>query len=106
MVVHVHIHQRTRDAFKEGEHPRGEGGKFSKSQQAAHEHLTSKGWQHRPHSGRGPRSSSAENYTHPEKPKHVVSVERNGAYHHKFPGTYGLSGGVVHRKKERLFEDY
>ncbi len=78
------------DAFAEGDHPRGEGGKFTAAQEKHHGTLTGGGYKHTgfAHSNSGEKNTHAT-YQH-EQGHHAV-VGPTGAWRHEKPVDRGGS---------------
>lgn len=76
--------QRDAGPFSEGEHPRGEGGRFTAAQAEHHRTLTGAGYRHTGMIGRGesgPRNVA--HYTHERG--HWATVAPSGSFHHETP---------------------
>jgi hypothetical protein len=65
--VHIHLH----DAFEEGQHPRGEGGRFSVSTKAAPHHLET----HTLSTKSGPKTVKAQKHDVHVNGEHIGHVQ-------------------------------
>lgn len=78
--AHRRITQEVNDAFEEGKHPRGEGGKFSSHKEVLEHH----GWK--------PGGMVAGYFNHPKHPGHQVAVRAT-----KYAGIQEWSHSVAKR---------